>query len=355
MHVMAIFAISQQLKNYTVNLYIICKRSFTNSLFIFTLLMPCLVWGQSSSDYTERPTGQAIKIEVAPELDGVIIDDPVWKNIVPITEFIQQKPNQGQKVTEQTEIRIAYDQKYLYISALMYDSQPDLLVVTDSRRDASLEQTDAIQFIFDTYHDGQNGFVFGTNPIGIQYDAQVDNEGQGNFNRNRAQGGMIGGFNLNWDGTWEVKTHTGDYGWGAEFQIPLKTIRFTKGEQVWGLNIQRNIRKNNEVAQWASLPLSFSLNRLSLAGDLEGLNLKSQGNFKILPYVLTQVSKDYKEDNGGKWENNIEFGADVKYSITPSLTLDLTYNTDFAQVEVDEEQVNLDRFNLFFPEKRAFF
>ena len=319
------------------------------------LVAPFEISCQMALNFSERPVAQAVSIESPPELDGDIINDAVWQEIEPITDLIQQKPNQGQLVSERTEIRIAYDTENLYVSALMFDKEPELLVTTDSRRDASLMETDAIQFIFDTYHDGQNGFVFGTNPIGIQYDAQVDNEGQGNFNRNRAQGGMIGGFNLNWDGTWEVITESGDYGWSAEFQIPLKTIRFAKGDQIWGLNIQRNIRKNNEVAQWASLPLSFSLNRLSMAGDLGGLNLRNQGNLKMIPYVLNQTSKDYSEQGGGEWKNDLEFGADIKYSITPSVTLDLTYNTDFAQVEVDEEQVNLDRFNLFFPEKRSFF
>jgi len=335
---------------------LISCRLFTQYSFTLLLFTIASNWSfsQVNTVYSDRPISSAVKIETAPVIDGKVVDDPEWLKLNPITEFVQQQPNQGAAVSEKTEVRIAYDQEYLYLSAVMYDDQPELLVVTDSRRDASLEETDAIQFIFDTYHDTRNGFVFGTNPIGIQYDAQVDNEGQGNFNTNRAQGGMIGGFNLNWDGSWEVMTFTGDFGWSAEFQIPLKTIRFAKGGKKWGMNIQRNIRKKNERSMWASLPLNFSMNRLSLAGDLDGLDLKTQGNLKLIPYALTQSSKDYVNDGAG-WETDTEFGADIKYSITPSLTLDVTYNTDFAQVEVDEEQVNLDRFNLFFPEKRPFF
>ena len=124
--------------------------------------------------------------------------------------------------------------------------------------------------------------------------------------------------------------------------------------QSWGINFQRNIRKNNEIDFWAPLPLNFDLNRLSLAGTLTDLNIKNPGNLKVIPYALGRVDKDFEADPSDT-EFNGEVGVDVKYSITPSMTLDLTYNTDFAQVEVDEQQVNLDRFNLFFPEKRPFF
>ena len=208
--------------------------------------------------------------------------------------------------------------------------------------------------ILDTYHDGQNGFVFGTNSVGTQYDAQVDNEGQGNFNNNRQQGGTIGGFNINWDASWEVVAKVGEFGWSAEFAIPFKTIRFAPGDnKTWGINFQRNIQKTNETAYWATLPINLNLYRLSLAGDLVGLDLKTPGNLKLIPYVLGR--RDIDNSANGVSENSGEIGADIKYSITPNMTLDLTYNTDFAQVEVDDQQVNLDRFNLFFPEKRPFF
>jgi len=210
-------------------------------------------------------------------------------------------------------------------------------------------------FILDTYKDSQNGFVFGTNSVGIEYDAQVDNEGQGNFNNNRQQGGVIGGFNLNWDASWEVKTKVGEFGWSAEFAIPFRTLRFKSGENTtWGINFRRNIRKTNEIAFWSQMPLGLDMKRLSLAGTLTGLDIKNPGNLKVIPYALGRVDRDFT-DPDGETEVNGDIGVDVKYSVTPSITLDLTYNTDFAQVEVDDQQVNLDRFNLFFPEKRPFF
>ena len=323
-------------------------------LFCSFLSLSSLIFAQSNDYLGERPLAQATQIETAPELDGNIQNDPVWQNVTPITELTQVRPDNGKPASENTEIRIAFSATTIYISALCYDSQPEKLVVSDPRRDASLDGNDSFLFILDTYNDGQNGFVFGTNSIGVEYDGQVDNEGQGNFSNNRQQGGVIGGFNLNWDASWEVATEVGDYGWSAEFAIPLKTLRFNSGEQSWGINFQRNIRKTNEVAYWAPLPMQFDLKRLSLAGDIEGLNLRNPGNLKLIPYGLGRVVKDYDVvDPDADIEG--EVGIDVKYSVTPSITLDLTYNTDFAQVEVDNEQVNLDRFNLFFPEKRPFF
>ncbi|MBT8307926.1 MAG: carbohydrate binding family 9 domain-containing protein, partial [Maribacter sp.] len=317
----------------------------------------CLPYISVAQDYTvdlkERPTATAVPLTEEPLIDGEVLDDGIWQQIKPFGSLSQIQPNFGQPASEKTDIRIAYTTTTFYVSVVCYDAQPNRLVVSDARRDADLENTDAFIFILDTYKDNQNGFVFGTNSIGVEYDAQVDNEGQGNFNANRQQGGTIGGFNINWDGSWEVKTKVGDFGWSAEFAIPLRTIRFQAGRD-WGINFRRNIRKTNEIAYWAEMPVSFTLNRLSLAGTLTGLELKNPGNLKVIPYVLGSTSKDFTIEDSD-YDFDAEIGGDIKYSITPSLTLDLTYNTDFAQVEVDQQQVNLDRFNLFFPEKRPFF
>lgn len=309
----------------------------------------------TTPDVRQRPSTPAHKIESAPVIDGNILTDELWQSISAIVEMTQTRPNNGEPVSEKTEVRIAYTTSHFYLSVVCYDTEPDKLVVSDMRRDANLDDTDAFLFILDTYHDGQNGFMFGTNSQGIEYDAQVDNEGQGNFNNNRQQGGMIGGFNLNWDASWEVKTEVGNYGWSAEFAIPFKTLRFNPGNgKTWGFNFQRIIRKNNEVAYWAPMPIQFDLKRLSLEGTLTELDLQNPGNLKLIPYSLINFSKNNTLENP-KTEDSQAVGLDIKYNITPNMTLDLTYNTDFAQVEVDEQQVNLDRFNLFFPEKRPFF
>ncbi len=306
-------------------------------------------------DVNKRPAANATILVQEPVIDGKVIGDEVWEKLVPIDQLIQTKPNAGFPATEKTEVRIGYTATTFYLSVICYDSDPSKLVVSDARRDATLDNTDSFLFILDTFHDRQNGFIFGTNPIGIEYDGQVDNEGQGNQSQNRQQQGTIGGFNLNWDAAFVVKSMVGEFGWSAEFAIPLRTLRFASGkDQTWGFNFQRNIRKTNEIAYWAALPIQFDLKRLSLGGSLSGLDLQSPGNLKFIPYVLGKASKDFNE-TPAETEYKPAVGADIKYSITSAVTLDLTYNTDFAQVEVDQQQINLDRFNLFFPEKRPFF
>ncbi len=327
------------------------KNPYHNLVFYFLTILTLSV---SAQDYEQdRPVATATSLNERPEIDGEVLNDPIWQAITPFGDLVQTQPNFGRPASEKTEIRIAFTDDTFYLGVVCHDAQPQNLVVSDARRDANLDNTDAFIFIIDTYKDGQNGFIFGTNSLGVEYDAQVDNEGQGNFNANRQQGGTIGGFNLNWDAAFEVKSKVGDFGWSAEFAIPLRTIRFQAGKD-WGINFRRNIRKSNEIVYWAPLPIGFSLNRLSLAGTLTGLELRNPGNLKVIPYVLGRLDRDY-EVADPESEFTPEIGGDIKYSITPSLTLDLTYNTDFAQVEVDDQQVNLDRFNLFFPEKRPFF
>ena len=238
---------------------------------------------------------------------------------------------------------------------ICYDSSPKQIIASDSRRDSPLENSDAFQIILDTYLDHQNGFVFGTNPAGIEYDGQVTREGEGEARkRNRQQAGSGGGFNLNWDGSWRVKAMVGEFGWSAEFAIPFRTIRFKAGKDViWGLNFERNIRRKYETSYWAPLPRQFKFYKLSLAGTLEGLDVEEQGVFQVTPYALGEV-RYTGESERTNWLGT--GGIDlIKYNLTPSLTFDATVNTDFAQVEVDDLQMNLDRFALFYPEKRPFF
>jgi len=293
-----------------------------------------------------RPVMQASTLEVAPVLDGEVLADPAWQSISPATGFWQVQPNEGQAATQKTEVFIGYADDALYIGVMAYDDDPKGIIVTDGRRDRSLNESDSFQVIIDGFLDQQNGFVFGTNPAGMEYDAQVVKE---------ASSGTFGGtgFNINWDTSWSVKAKISEIGWSAEMRIPFKSLRYGKGEnQTWGINFQRNIRRNNEIAYWAPLSRQYNLNRVSEAGTIEGISPSSVRNLKITPYGLVRAGR------GGEIEGtdtDTEFGFDIKYSITPGLTLDLTYNTDFAQIEADEQQVNLDRFNLFFPEKRTFF
>ena len=308
------------------------------------------------------PLARAFLVDGAPEIDGDVLGEAIWDDIVPATGFLQNTPDEGQPASEGTEVRIIYTEDTVYFGIVCYVSDPSTIIVSDSRRDSSLNDTDSFQIIIDTYLDKQNGFLFGTNPAGLEYDGQVTNEGQGGGrfgggvvrrSGSQQQRGSGGGFNVNWDGVWQVSAEISELGWTAEIAIPFRTLRYPSGDvQTWGLNFQRNIRSRNEQSYWAPLPRQFRLHRLSLAGELQGIEVPPQRNLKLTPYVLGQA---LRRTDDTKTTALGDFGADLKYSVTPSMTLDLTYSTDFAQVEVDDQQVNLDRFNLFFPEKRSFF
>lgn len=305
------------------------------------------------------PTASALRITVAPTIDGRL-DEAFWREGTPISEFVQRELNEGVPASERTEVRLATDGVNLYIGARMYDREPRLIVPGEKIRDVQLANSDYIAFIFDTYHDRQNGFVFATTPAGVEYDGQVIREGEGGganvAGQNRMMAGAMGGFNVNWDASWTVATRIDSLGWTAEFRIPFSTLRYQSGddEQSWGLNVARMIRRKNEELYWAFIPRQFNLYRLSLAGTLDNLKVPVRRIQTITPYVLTSSQ--------AQWANGVratrspsDVGGEIKYGVTPSLTLDLTYNTDFAQVEVDDQRVNLTRFPVFFPEKRPFF
>jgi hypothetical protein len=323
--------------------------------FLFTLLAFLLLESSLSAQKITRPVFDITHLQQDPAVDGNVLTDAIWESVPPIEGLQQMRPDYGQAVSERTVIRVAQTSRTLYVAVICFDQDPSKIVVSDSRRDADLNDDDSFLFIIDTYNDQQNGFLFGTNADGMEYDAQIDREGVGNFNANRQQGGVIGGTNINWDAAWTVKTERGEYGWSAEFAIPLRSIRFNSGDdRIWGINFQRNISKRSETAYWAQLPVGLDIKRLSLAGKMHGLSLRSPKNLKVFPYVLGQNTVRKKTDPAIN-KTDAAAGVDVKYSLTPGLTLDLTYNTDFAQVEVDDQQVNLERVNLFFPEKRPFF
>jgi Domain of unknown function (DUF5916) len=311
----------------------------------------------SAAAAAAQQTATAVPVNVVPTLDGNVLDDPAWKQAPPITGFWQEQPEEGQPASENTVVRMVFTRDTLYVGVICYDRDPSAIIVSDSRRDAGLDETDSFQMIFDTYRDRQNGFVFGTNPAAIEYDGQVTNEGQGGAGLGggqRQQSGSGSGFNINWDGAWDVRTQTNEHGWSAEFAIPFRTLRYPSGaSQIWGVNFQRNIRRRNERSYWAPIPRQYSLYRLSLAGTISGIETPVIRNFKVTPYVLGNVVRSGERPVDSAVVGDV--GADFKYNITPSVTLDATVNTDFAQVEVDDQQVNLDRFTLFFPEKRPFF
>ena len=306
---------------------------------------------------TQAPTATARAVAKPPVIDGRLTD-AVWLDVPPITGFIQRELHEGQPVTERTEVRIITDGEALYVGAWMYDSDAPGIIPGDKVRDGDITKADYFGILLDTYHDKQNGFVFTTTPAAIEYDAQVVNEGEGGGiqlpGQTRTASGSLGGFNLNWDATWTVATSVDSAGWYAEFRIPFTTLRYGASQtQTWGLNLVRSIRRKNEEAFWSAIPRQFSLMKISRAGTLEGVQVPSRHVATVTPYALAGVERIYAIDPEARERQ--EVGGEIKYGLTQSLTLDLTYNTDFAQVEVDEVRTNLTRFPLFYPEKRPFF
>ena len=200
---------------------------------------------------TDIRSAVALRVESPPLLDGDVLGDPAWVGVAAATSFVQTAPDEGQPASERTEVRIVFTDDTIYVGIVCYDRDPASIIVTDSRRDSSLSDSDSVQIILDTFLDGQNGFVFGTSPAGQEYDGQLVNEGAGGsgMGRGGSSRGAGGGFNLNWDGAWVVRTAVSNIGWSAEFAIPFRTLRFPAGRgQTWGLNILRNIRRRNELA-----------------------------------------------------------------------------------------------------------
>jgi hypothetical protein len=270
-------------------------------------------------------------------VDGALSEEE-WRLATPAANFVQQTPVEYGTPTEPSEVRFLYDDENLYVGAMLYDDQPDRLITNELKRDFQARDGDLFVLALDTFHDLRNSYGFQTNPGGAWRDTQSFDEGRTT--------------NGNWDGVWSVKTSTVAGGWIVEYAIPFKTLRFPRADaQEWGLSMMRLIRRKNEVTMWTPIPRQFSQFRMAYGGVLDGIaGVKPGLNLRIKPFATGNVSRradGTTRDGDG--------GFDVKLGIGTGLVLDATYRTDFSQVEADAQQVNLTRFNLFFPEKREFF
>jgi hypothetical protein len=324
-------------------------RISVTAAFFAVLLASPLFAQQGGEPYSI----DAILVTQGPTIDGSL-DDAVWQQGTLLDGFIQQEPDEGAPVSERTEVRILYDAQTLYLAVRAFDSEPDAITATEMRRDSDrLLDEDNFQIILDTFQDSRSAYMFVTNPLGAQLDQQVSNEGEGG----RAGFGLAStNVNRDWDGVWHVEARQTADGWQAEIAIPLVTLRFPDAEpQSWGINFMRNIGRKNEQAYWTPIPKPYTITRVSLAGTINGLHSMDRGNdLRVTPFATTGGNR-VREAGITDDDFQRDIGIDVKYGITAGLNLDLTINTDFAQAEVDDEQVNLTRFALFFPEKRDFF
>ncbi|HYB96877.1 MAG TPA: DUF5916 domain-containing protein, partial [Vicinamibacterales bacterium] len=292
------------------------------------------------------PTVRAYPVAQPMRIDGRL-DEEVYASTPAISDFVQQEPDEFQPATEKTEAWIFFDEDHVYVSARNWESHPERRVANEMRRDTSqLRQNDTFAVMFDTFHDKRNGYIFYANAIGGMSDSQITDEGPPN---------------TDWNTVWDVRTGTFDGGWTIEMAIPFKSLRYQQGtSQTWGINLRRVVRWKNEWSYLAQVPRALTTFRgilkISSAGTLEGLQVPSgTANLEVKPFALAGVSTDRTVTPVVDGDGHARVGGDLKYGITQGITVDLTVNTDFAQVEVDEQQVNLTRFSLFFPETREFF
>jgi len=313
-------------------------NKFIIFLACFILLLPVYLPGQTTAQYiySLQKISEDLKIDAS-------LDEKAWGRSAKITNLIQLEPSEGNPASEKTEISVLYNDNFLYIGIVCFDSEPKKIVANEMRRDAELKDNDYFDIFLDTYHDHRNAFYFAINPLGARRDAQIRDEGMN--------------INWNWDGIWNSRAKITPVGWIAEIAIPLRTLRFKPDEeQSWGINFGRHIARKREESYWSPILRSsgwFGRFRVSNCGHLLGLTgLKPGKRGQLMPYILGGLIQDGPEENLNR---SIDTGIDLKYRLTPNLTADLTINTDFAQVEADQEQFNLSRFSLFFPEKRGFF
>jgi len=307
-------------------------------LFLSFLFVHLLV-AQNDSYQIKKATGRI-------ELNGSL-DEQDWKLAQVATDFMQYFPFDTVNADSKTEIRMTYDDQYLYMSAKLYNLNDNRKYVTPSlRRDYRGEANDGVTLILDPFQDNTNAFFFGINPYGVRREGLISNGG-----------GRPGDLDLSWDNKWFGESTQYDGYWIAEIAIPFKTLRFKEGSLKWNVNFYRVDSENSERSTWTPIPRNFIIISLAFMQELiwdQPLN-KPGSNISLIPYVLSGVSRDFENGNQNSSDFDLEVGGDAKIALTPSLNLDLTVNPDFSQVEVDEQVTNLDRFEIFFPEKRQFF
>jgi hypothetical protein len=292
-----------------------------------------------------RATIRAVRLTTPLRIDGQL-EEPIYGQTRPFADYVQQEPADGELATEKTDTWIFFDEDNFYVVFRCWESRPDLLVANEMRRDSNnIFQNDHIAFLIDTFYDRRNGLEFAVNPIGGRWDGQIANERTAN---------------ADWNPVWDAAVSSFDEGWTVEIAIPFKSLRYRPGrEQVWGFNARRLNRAKNEVSFLTRAPRASGMRALfqaSLASAVTGIQAPAGSrNLEIKPYAVSSLASDALAKPAVSNDPSADVGVDVKYGLTENLTADFTYNTDFAQAEADEQQVNLTRFSLFFPEKREFF
>ncbi len=324
------------------------SRSLRAALLLSLGILPLAAAAQTST--SPRPTIEALRIDAPIRVDGVL-DEAAWEQAPVAADFTAREPEDDRPAAQLTEFSVVYTEDILYFGIRAFDPEPDAIVARELQRDSDHGRNDdSLAIVLDTFHDQRNSVTFEVNPLGARTDSLVTDEGKDQ--------------NIEWNGVWTTSARTTAQGWQAEVAIPFSTLRFDPAQSVWGLNVRRVVRRTNEESYWAPIGREIGMSavtrmyaghRVSLAGDLVGISSVKPGRrLDVKPFVLASAAETPRVPASGTLDD-IDGGIDLKWGLTKSLTLDLTYNTDFAQVEVDQQQVNLTRFSLFFPEKREFF
>ena len=306
-------------------------------LLLIFVLLPMVDAQKQSVEYEV----EAYRTYGTIEIDGDL-SEPEWRKVKPVDRFVQIEPYEGSPASQPMDVRILYDDSYIYFGFTCFDSDISKLVANEMRRDArDIHENDNVFILLDTYNDRRSGFFFRINSLGAMQDSKVINGGDS--------------MNRDWDIVWECRTKINKNNWVLEVSIPFSQLRFEKQEHmVWGINLGREIARNKEEAIWSPVSKSYggmAKYRTANLARLTGLTgIVPSRNLEISPYISPGLTKNDNDTN-----RVLDSGLDLKYGVTPNLTADFTYNTDFAQVEADQEEVNLTRFDLFFPEKRPFF
>ncbi|WP_246535327.1 DUF5916 domain-containing protein [Litoribacter ruber] len=307
-------------------------------LVMFSMLSPVLA-GKGDKDKRRPFEMNVVKTDQEMRIDGQL-DEDIWSEVDAVSGFVQQFPDEGDPATEMTEVKMVYDDNFLYVSAVMHDKTPGANIVSSLKRDFIFADNDAFGVILGPYDDGNNGFFFSVNPWNIQLEGLVNN------------GTYVSEV---WDNRWYSAVQRYEGYWAVEIAIPFKTLRFTEGTDYWKVNFIRNDLKNFETSSWVPVPINQRITNLAFTGYMnwEHPLRKTGPNIALIPYAAGNTAKDFQ--GGTPSEQGGAVGMDAKIAVTPSLNLDLTVNPDFSTVEVDQQQTNLNRFELYFPERRQFF
>lgn len=311
--------------------------AYTNLILLITIVLFSGFFSFADDAPKELRTVQAKRINTDVKIDGVL-NETEWQDAPLIGELVQIEPKEGGSPSRKTDVKVLYNENYLYFGIICYENNSDDIISHTLERDGDTETGDSIWIVLDTFLDRRNGYIFAVTPGGAKVDGTILENADD--------------FSTDWDGIWYAEASITSEGWVVEIAIPFQTLTFDPLKTVWGFNFQRNIKRNEEVLKWAFPNRNAYISNLSTAGELKGIeNIKQGLGLDVRPFVVGTVSNF----ETGETDEAADIGVDMFYNVTSNLKASVTVNTDFAETEVDSRQINLTRYPIKYPEKRDFF